>query len=132
MCIESEGRAKKQNPAKIFATTLQTLLQRGEVYIAKVEDFTLEPKEYLGTFKDGYYYLWPNETFRQIVQYYESGGQTFPLTQNALWAALAAERVLVPTETKHGVEYGTKVSFGTRPRLLKIDPRRLNEVAESE
>lgn len=128
--MESEGRAKRQNPAKIFSMAVLAMHQRNDIRIATVENFVADPKSFLGVEKDGYWYLWPNEVFRAVVQYYEAGGQTFPLTQTALWAALAAEDVLIPTKTSRGKEYGTKAPFGNRPRLLKINPQRLAVLAE--
>lgn len=132
VCIESEERAKQQNPVKIFAKTMLTLHQREEICIGRIEDFVNDPQSYLGAYKDGFWYLWPNEAYRYVIRYYESSGSTFPLTQSALWAALAAEGILIPTQTGRGVEYGTKVSFGGRPRLLKIDPHKIQEAAESD
>ena len=56
------------------------------------------------------------------------------MSANALWDALANTGVLIKTKTvRHGESYyenGTKVSFAGRPRLLKIDPVKVKELAE--
>ena len=94
------------------------------------------PQAYLGAVVDGYWYLWPQETYQAVVTYFNAGGGTFPLTANALWEALSNAGILIRSKTnrkgKLCYENGTKVSFAGRPRLLKIDPARLQEVAEAE
>ncbi len=134
VCATSEQRAVQQQPARIFAETLMTLLQRQDVLIGNKGEFSEQPHSYLGFIDEDYWFLWPQETYRAVVKYYQSGGGNFPLSANALWTALAASNVLIRTKTtKQGGTYyenGTKISFAGRPRMLKIDPAMLKEVAE--
>lgn len=133
-CIASEQSAIQQVPERLFAQTLMTLIQRQDVLLGNKEEFTEAPQSYLGAVEGGYWYLWPQETYQAIANYYNAGGGCFPLSANALWDALANTGVLIKAKTvRHGESYyenGTKVSFAGRPRLLKIDPVRVKELAE--
>lgn len=84
----------------------------------------------------GYWYLWPDKAYSRVRAYCSREGREFPLGMQALWKALASDGVLIPNVTerngKKRVEYGTKISFAGRPRLLKIDPKRFYEIAEDE
>lgn len=135
-CVTSEQHSTQQLPERLFADTLMTLIQRQDVRLGKKEEFIEMPQAYLGAVVDGYWYLWPQETYQAVVTYFNAGGGTFPLTANALWEALSNAGILIRSKTnrkgKLCYENGTKVSFAGRPRLLKIDPARLQEVAEAE
>ena len=134
VCIASEQSAIQQIPERLFAQTLMTLIQRQDVLLGTKEEFTEAPRSYLGAIEGGYWYLWPQETYQAVANYYNAGGGHFPLSANALWDALANTGVLIKTKTvRHGESYyenGTKVSFAGRPRLLKIDPVKVKELAE--
>lgn len=136
VCLASEAKAKSASPVKIFAQTLLDLFHRNQISLGDVASFEASPDEYLGAVHKGHWYLWPNEAFSAVRNAYASTGRTFPLSMTALWGALAAAGILIPTEVKSKgisrVEYGTRVSFAGRPRLLKIVPQRLQEVADSE
>lgn len=135
-CKDSERRALESNPSCIFAKSLLTMLHTETVVLGSVELFAADPKRYIGAEKDGYWYLWPDRTYSAVRQFYQDSGKVFPLGDAALWRQLAADGALLPTHTKkkgvEAVEYGTKVSFAGRPRLLKFDPQKLQALAEDE
>lgn len=135
-CVSSEQQATQQLPERLFAETLMTLIQRQDVRLGTKEEFVENPQSYLGVIQSGYWYLWPQETYLKVVEYYNAGGGHFPLSQSALWEALANAGILLRPVTKRNgqlhYENGTKVSFAGRPRLLKIDPAKLRELAETE
>lgn len=135
-CVSSEQQATQQLPERLFAETLMTLIQRQDVRLGTKEEFVEDPQSYLGAIQGGYWYLWPQETYLKVVEYYNAGGGHFPLSPSALWEALANAGILLRSKTNRNgqlhYENGTKVSFGGRPRLLKIDPAKLRELAEAE
>ena len=135
-CVESEQRARQQTPAHIFAETLLVLLQRQDVILGTEQEFKECPHDYLGVLQDGFWYLWPQETYCEVCRYYAAGGKNFPLSAPALWTALANAGVLIRSPArKNGkivYENGTKMPFGSRPRLLKIVPEKIYELAEGE
>lgn len=135
-CVSSEQQSTQQLPERLFAETLMTLIQRQDVRLGTKEEFVENPQSYLGVIQSGYWYLWPQETYLKVVEYYNAGGGHFPLSQSALWEALANAGILLRPVTKRNgqlhYENGTKVSFAGRPRLLKIDPAKLRELAEAE
>lgn len=132
-CQASEAKANAADPVQIFSQTLLELLQQGEVFMGTIPQFLENPNKYIGVTTESCWYLWPKGAFKSISDAYSMTGRTFPLSMQALWGALDAKGVLIPTETmRKGVphkEYGTKVSFGNRPRMLKILPQRLRELA---
>lgn len=132
-CQASEAKANAADPVQIFSQTLLELLQQGEVFMGTVPQFLENPSKYIGVTTESCWYLWPKGAFKAVSDAYSMTGRTFPLSMQALWGALDAKGVLIPTETmRKGVphkEYGTKVSFGNRPRMLKILPQRLRELA---
>ena len=135
-CVSSEQQSTQQLPEKLFAETLMTLLQRQDIRLGTKEEFVEAPHSYLGVILNDFWYLWPQETYLKVVDYYDAGGGHFPLSQAALWEALANAGILVRSKTNRNgqphYENGTKVSFAGRPRLLKIDPAKLRELAETE
>lgn len=132
-CQASEAKANAADPVQIFSQTLLELLEQEEIAIGSIPQFLEDPSKYIGVATDAFWYLWPKGAFKSISDAYSMTGRTFPLSMQALWGALDAKGVLIPTETmRKGVphkEYGTKVSFGNRPRMLKIIPQRLRELA---
>lgn len=132
-CQASEAKADAADPVQIFSQTLLELLEQEEISIGSIPQFLEDPSKYIGVATDAFWYLWPKGAFKAVSDAYSMTGRTFPLSMQALWGALDAKGVLIPTNTmRKGVphkEYGTKVSFGNRPRMLKIVPQRLRELA---
>ena len=135
-CSDSEQRATQMKPSRVFAQSLLTLLQQGDISLAEKDEFEATTKGYVGVRYKGYWYLWPDKAYSRVRAYCSREGREFPLGMQALWKALASDGVLIPNVTerngKKRVEYGTKISFAGRPRLLKIDPKRFYEIAEDE
>ena len=135
-CVASEQQSTQQLPERIFSQTLITLLQRQDVRLGTKEEFTEAPRAYLGVSYKRYWYLWPQETYQAVVNYYNAGGGQFPLSANALCEALVNSGILIPAQISRDgqthYENGTKISFAGRPRLWKIDPAVVKRVAEGE
>lgn len=132
VCRESEHRSQEIDPAKTFASIFLNAVRREEVKIGSVQEAENAKSEFLGVAHDQYWYLWPDGTYQAVVRAFQREGGHFPLTQRALWEALVNAGVLLPAvEHSKGpgrVAYGTRVSFLGRPRLLRIDPKRLHEL----
>lgn len=132
-CQASEAKADTADPVQIFSQTLLELLEQGEISIGSIPQFLEDPSKYLGVATDTCWYLWPKNAFKAVSDAYSMTGRVFPLSMQALWGALASKGALIPTKTnRKGVphtEYGTKVSFGNRPRMLRILPDRLRQLA---
>ena len=137
VCQNSELKAKTASPVRIFCRKLLELLQQNKVHLTVISNFKVNPDEYLGFEKDGFWFLWPDDTYSVICRSYQTTGKVFPKSQTALWGDLVSSGVLIPTRTKckngtERLEYGTKMGFGDRPRMLKIDPDRLRAIAEDK
>lgn len=132
-CLASEAKADTADPVQIFSQTLLELLLQEELFMATIPQFLESPGKYIGVTTDSCWYLWPKDTYKAVSDAYSMTGRVFPLSMQALWGALESKGVLIPTETRRkGVphkEFGTKVSFGNRPRMLKIIPERLRELS---
>lgn len=135
-CLASEQKAAQANPARIFAQTVIDLYDRNQFPLGKIEDYVASPEDFVGVQANGQWLLHGKSVFPMVCSSYSSGGKKFPLSAPALWRNLVANGVLTPStvNTKNGpkIEYGTKVPFGSRPRLLVIDPDRLRKLAETE
>ena len=135
-CVSSEQQSTQQLPERLFAETLMTLIQRQDVWLGTKEEFIGAPHSYLGVILNDFWYLWPQETYNAVVNYYNAGGGHFPLSMTALWEALSNASILIRSQTTRNgqvrYENSTKISFAGRPRLLKNDPARLRAVAEAE
>ncbi len=138
VCQASEARTKTASPVRIFCQALLALMAQNRIHLATtVAEFTDNPGDYLGVEKDGFWFLWPQDTYSVISKAYQAIGKTFPKSSNALFGDLVSAGVLIPYKShrKDGIdriEYGTKVGFGDRPRLLKVAPERLRAIADSE
>ena len=131
VCQNSEQKAKTASPVRIFCQKLLELRQQNKVHLATPSSFKMNPDEYLGFEKDGFWFLWPDETYSVIYRSYQATGKVFPKSQSALWGDLASAGVLIAkkSQLKNGterLEYGTKIGFGDRPRMLKY----VNEIAK--
>ena len=135
-CISSEQQTTQQLPERLFAETLMTLIQRQDVRLGNRKEFEEEPRSYIGVIYKEHWYFWPQETYHAVVNYYNAGGGHFPLSATALWEALSNAGILIRSQTTRNgqvsYENGTKIPFAGRPRLLKINPARLREMAEAE
>lgn len=131
-CQKSERAAAESDPALTFTTILLNALSQREVKLGTVEEFSANPDKFIGAEHQGYWYLWPSQAYKLVLSTYRSVNKTFPLSEKALWQQLANANILHPSLQKSkGVdrlEYGTRVSFGGRPRLLKISPAALHDL----
>lgn len=137
VCQASELKAKTVSPVRIFSLKLLALVQQNKVHLTTASEFSSNPDQYLGFERDGFWFLWPDDTYAAVCRAYQATGKIFPKSQTALWGDLVSAGVLIPTKTrrKNGterLEYGTKTSFGDRPRMLKLVPERLRAIAEDE
>lgn len=135
-CLASGAKAAEENPARIFARTVLDLQARNLFPLGSVQEYVVAPQNFVGVADDNQWLLHSKTVFRLVCTSYATAGKKFPLSAPALWRSLAAAGVLTPStvNAKDGpkTEFGTKVKFGKRPRLLVIDPVRLRELAESQ
>lgn len=125
-CARSAEEAKGMNPVKIFAHVLTEGIEKRSILLATREEFELAPDKFAGYEEDGYWYFWGSNLYDSIRREYSMLDKRFPLSQSRLWEALYIANVLVPSKSREKsgskFEYGVRVSFGNRPRLIRIAP----------
>lgn len=136
VCQDSEIQARTADPVRLFCQTLVEALQQNRIHITNRSEFSFNPESFLGFEADGLWYLWPHEAYTLVRKSFADIGKIFPKSEAALWSDLSSRGVLIPKiiNTKQGTrkEYGTKIGFGGRPRMLKIDPDRLRAIADDK
>lgn len=124
-CTQSAEEAKGADPVKIFARILIEGIEKRSILLAIREEFETAPDKFVGYQEGEYWYFWGANLYDSIRREYSLGGKKFPLSQNRLWDALYIANILVPSKPReqsgNKFEYGVKVSFGNRPRLIRIN-----------
>lgn len=125
-CRCSAEEAKEVDPVQVFARLVCEGIDKQTLLLTGRQEFEATPNEFHGYIDGNYWYFWPHELFDFLRRAYELGGKKFPLTQVRLWEALYLAKILVPAVPRgageHKFEYGVRVSFGNRPRMIRIDP----------
>lgn len=111
---------------KTFVRLLHEGVSEKTITVGTRAEFAVAPDQFIGFLEKGYCYFWPSRLYDFVRKSYASGGKSFPLSMNQLWEALYVAGVLVPEhrrdESGRKFEYGVRLSFGERPRMLRLDP----------
>lgn len=125
-CRCSAEEAKEVDPVQVFARMVCEGIDKQTLSLAGRKEFESKPNEFHGYAEGNHWYFWPHELFDFLRRAYELGGKKFPLTQARLWEALYLAKVLIPPAPRGAgerrFEFGVRVSFGNRPRMIRIDP----------
>lgn len=130
-CRRSAEEAKEADPVQVFARLVCEGIDKQTLLLTERQEFEAAPNEFHGYIDGNYWFFWPHELFDFLRRAYELGGKKFPLTQARLWEALYMSKILVPAAPRGAgerkFEYGVRVSFGNRPRMIRVDPIILKE-----
>lgn len=128
-CQASAEEAKGTDPTKVFARLMKEGIDRRAVILPSREEFEAAPDKFLGYSDGRYWYFWGSRLYDYIRREYAVGGGQFPLSQQKLWDCLYVANILIPSAPREvcsgKFEYTVRASFGSRPRLIRIDPSAL-------
>lgn len=128
-CQASAEESKGADPAKVFARLIKEGIDRHAVTLPSRGEFEAAPDKFLGYSDNKYWYFWGSRLYDYIRREYAVGGGQFPLSQQKLWECLYVTNILLPSAPREvcsgKFEYTVRASFGSRPRLIRIDPSAL-------
>lgn len=125
-CRRSAEEAKEVDPVQVFACIVCEGIDKNTLLLTKRLEVEASPDKFHGYTDGNFWHFWPNELLDFVRCSYELSGKKFPLSTTRLWEALYQAKILVPTKPR-GVgegkfEYGVRAGFGSRPRMIRIDP----------
>lgn len=126
VCRKSAEASKAADPVKVFVRFLHEGISKGDILLATKQEFAAATDKFYGYRDASYYFFWPSMLFEYVRREYERGGRHFPLSMSQLWEALYVEKLLIPDHSRDEAgrkfEYGVRIGFAGRPRMLRIDP----------
>lgn len=118
-----QGReSKAETPTNMFMEAVSNMLLSG---MAQVDDLTAgpdrkQPKERIGYCDANNYYLFPVETYRRVVKFYNEQNIVYPINKDTLLRALRAEGIVEQWDVRQDVTTKQKFIDGKNQRVLWI------------
>lgn len=88
-------RIEEDRPVVKFVTALKELLSTNQCYVFPLDETNhAGGNGFIGYSDSDYYYLYPETTFKEIIKFYQSQGQNFPVSKNTLSKHMESEKLI--------------------------------------